>query len=173
MLIRRLGILCYLLLAPSKVVAVFKELIRLLMLWFLQRNSPNVFYQFSFLQSRKKSNKLLFLFMALIWNRHLCEHCFLFFLNKTCTYCTKQGSVTTGTERAPDVLQGRAWGMNQGAEICSLPYGAVCAGCLCWPSWDRAWRGLLCSFSLSWQGSPYCWASETEKSWVKLKYTAF
>lgn len=91
MLIRRLGILCYLLLAPSKVVAVFKELIRLLMLWFLQRNSPNVFYQFSFLQTRKKSNKLLFLFMALIWNRHLCEHCFLLFLNKTCTLLYKAG----------------------------------------------------------------------------------
>lgn len=40
----------------------------------------------------------------------------------------------------------------------------VCAA----PSQGRAWTGLLCSFSLSWQSSLYCWASETEKSWVKF-----
>lgn len=150
------------------------------MLWFLQRNSPNIFYQFSFLQTRKKRNKLLFLFMALIWNRHLCEHCFLLLLNKTWwkhenMYFPVQSS-DTGDERAPDELQEEPgewikgqWGMNQGAERAVLfPKGAVCAGCLCRPSWDRAWRGLLCSFSSSRQSSPYCWASETETSWAKI-----
>lgn len=173
MLIRRLGILCYLLLPPSKVVAAFKELVRLLTLWFLQRNSANVFYQLSFLQTREKRNKLLFLFMALIWNRHLCEQSFILSLNKT--WCkhenmfftgTKQGSVTTGDWESSWCAARESWGMNQGAESSSLPEGAVCAGCLSWPSWDRAWRGLLCS--LSCQSSPCCWASETEKSRVKL-----
>lgn len=159
MLIRRLGILCYLLLPPSKVAAVFKELVRLLMLWFLQRNSANVFYQFSFLQTREKRNKLLFLFMALIWNRHLCEHCFLLSLNKT--WCrhenmyftgTKQGSVTTGDRELLMCCREELGNESRSRESCSLPEGAVCADCLCWPSWDMAWRGLLCS--LSWQSSP-------------------
>lgn len=173
MLIRRLGILCYLLLPPSKVVAVFKELVRLLMLWFLQRNSANVFYQLSFLQTKEKKNKLLFLFMALIWNRHLCEHCFLLSLNKT--WCKHENMYFTaqsraqwplGTERAPDVLQGGAGGWIEEQKAVPCLRELCVQVCLYWPSWDRAWRGLL--RSLSWQSSSYCSASETEKSWVKF-----
>lgn len=63
------------------------------------------------------------------------------------------------------MLQERAGNGSQRGLSCAQ--GAVCADSLCWPSWDGL-ETFPCSFSLSWQSSPYCWASDTEKPSVKF-----
>lgn len=175
MLIRRLGILYYLLLPPSKVVAVFKELVRLLMLWFLQRNSSNVFCQFSFLRARKKKNKLLFSLMAPIWNRHLCEHCFPLSLNKTWwneLYWYKAGLSDHWGLGAPQVLQGRAWGMKSRSRELFSDWGS-CVGGLSVLTRPETGLGEVCSVPFPSPGKAACTAELQKRGNHELNSTVF
>lgn len=169
MLIRRLGILCYLQLPSSKVIAVFKELVHLLMLWFLQRRSPNAFYQFSFLQTTTKREQVF----TLIYDTNpvqTSKWTLLFSVPKqNMVKWSWAGLATEDLQRAPWCVPGKRPGRKVKEQRDLLAEWASSArrGCVrtlppsqCWHR-VRQRRGSFAIFLLPTPANrPYCWASE-------------